>query len=221
MFRALAVNLIIMKTAILDPFHFDRLGLVAHLQTNHIETVIDTSVTDDFIQYVNRNNDTIDLCILEVDLQENRNGIEVVRLLMNNNPKLNFLLFTHLVPERLYYLLNAEKLYNKCSIISKDIQHKKLLRLIKSINNEYYVFYPNQITNKKLPELTELQIKVIRAVCKGSILKECAKSINMPYKSFASNLLRIMKKMSVHTSYELIPFAMKYYLTKNSNGCFM
>jgi len=57
MFRALAVNLINMKTAILDPFHFDRLGLVAYLQTNHIETVMDTSVTDDFIQYVNRNND--------------------------------------------------------------------------------------------------------------------------------------------------------------------
>ena len=49
MFRALAVNLIIMKTAILDPFHFDRLGLVAYLQTNHIETVMDTSIADDFV----------------------------------------------------------------------------------------------------------------------------------------------------------------------------
>jgi hypothetical protein len=56
MFRALAVNLINMKTAILDPFHFDRLGLKSYLQTNHIETVMETSIADDFLQYVNQNN---------------------------------------------------------------------------------------------------------------------------------------------------------------------
>jgi hypothetical protein len=40
MFRDLAVNLINMKTAILDPFHFDRLGLVAYLQTNYLDFFI-------------------------------------------------------------------------------------------------------------------------------------------------------------------------------------
>jgi hypothetical protein len=36
-------------------------------------------------------------------------------------------------------------------------------------------FYPTQKTNNKFPELTELQIKVIRDICKGTILKNAQK----------------------------------------------
>lgn len=201
-----------MKIAILDPFDFDRLGYCLMIRAiDNIEILIETRNSITYLEYVKQNADQIDFCVIEINLNEQKNGFELMKMLKAEFPRLKFILL-------------AEQNYVKN--LAKAIKAGVNLFIYKSIRKEHFKsFFEALLLDKNysninqdisiVPKLNDHELRLAQTLSKNLSIVEVASELKMEISTLIKETKLLKEKLSVRTRLSLMLYTNTYLINKN------
>ena len=204
---------------IVDDHDFFRLGLKTAIETNHpdIAVVGEARCGNDFFALLP--NTSAELVLLDLLLPD-MNGIEIARRLKSEYPQIKILVISsETSASTIEQLLNI----GIEGFISKfDSDMNTFAEAIRAVTQglEYYgkdisqIISQIYIAKKKTaqvltPEFTEQEKRIIEYCHEGLTGKKIANHLNISYKTMEWHKLNIFSKLGIHSTLELVHYAMK------------
>ncbi len=163
-----------------------------------------------------------DVLLLDINMPE-KNGIEVLREMKDNNSPVKVLILT--VHNELEYLMNAVDI-GVDGYILKDSEFVELKRAINAVlEGENYIqpsLIPalnSQLVNRdiekdKIALLTSRELEVLAQVANGMFNKEIATNLNISERTVKNHISNIFKKIDVSDRTQAAVFAIKNNIIK-------
>jgi RNA polymerase sigma factor (sigma-70 family) len=160
-----------------------------------------------------------DIVLLDVAMPE-LNGIDATRRMMETNPKLRILVLS-MHKEAVYVreILRA----GARGYLLKDVIDSELLSAVRSVaRGDGYVSPAvssallsdyRQNIHDPLDLLTKREREVLQLIAEGKTNKEVAAKLNLSVYTVDSHRGKIMEKLNLHSTGELVRFAIKHGLT--------
>lgn len=169
---------------------------------------------NDLIHFLSDKKNVVDVVIIDV-LLKNETGFEIAKEIRKLG-SYKIIMFSSFVDA--YLILKAKQIgVNAC--ISKDINSKRLIQIIK---NESLVFcsYPEFESNNdtmKCEELvsaigllTKRELELMRELVSGNVSKDLANKLNISVYTLETHKKNIFRKLEINSIGELINIAHKY-----------
>jgi DNA-binding NarL/FixJ family response regulator len=203
---------------IVDDHDFFRLGLRTAIETNHPDITIvgEAGNGADFFALLKTTN--IELVLLDIMLPD-ISGIDIARRLKNEYPQIKILIISsETSPSTIEEILNV----GVEGFISKfDSSMDTFAEAIRAVMQglEYYgkdisrVISRIYLAKKKTPQVTsefsEQEKRIIECCHEGLTGKQIANHLNIAYKTMEWHKANIFNKLGVHSTLELVQFAVK------------
>jgi DNA-binding NarL/FixJ family response regulator len=168
----------------------------------------------DLIHFLSNKSNLVDVVIVDVQLK-NETGFEIAKEIRKLG-SYKIIMFSSFVDA--YLILKAKQIgVNAC--ISKDINSKRLIQIIK---NESLVFcsFPEFESNNdtmKCEELvsaigllTKRELELMRELVSGNVSKDLANKLNISVYTLETHKKNIFRKLEINSIGELINIAHKY-----------
>jgi len=204
---------------IVDDHDFFRLGIKATIATNHpdIAIVAEAKCGAEFFALLKTT--AVELVLLDIRLPD-MSGIEIVRRLRKESPQVKILVISGEATAS-----NVEQLLDIGieGFISKfDSNMDTFAEAIRSVMQglEYYgkdisqiisqIYFAKKKTAQITPEFSEQEKRIIECCHEGLTGKQIADRINIAYKTMEWHKSNIFRKLGIHSTVELVRFAVKY-----------
>ncbi len=209
------------KIIIVDDHVIVRNGLKALLSFfNDIEVIGDASGYEELQVLLNSNQS--DIILLDIEIPK-VSGLEIAAILQEKYPKIKkIILSAHITSDTISDAVDA----GVVSILPKDCNEDELyLAINKAYNGEHY--YSNYVSNiilkkylkkdrikedyniKKVEELSEREIEIIKAFGEGLSYKEIGDKLCISPRTVESHKNRIFLKLELYTIIDLVKFGIK------------
>ena len=160
-----------------------------------------------------------DIVLLDVAMPE-LNGIEATRLMMEVNPRLRILVLS--MHKEAVYVREILKAGARGYLL-KDVIDSELLNAVRSVaRGDGYISpavsgallsdYRQNVTDPA-DLLTKREREVLQLIAEGKTNKEVATKLNLSVYTVDSHRGKIMEKLNLHSTGELVRFALKHGLS--------
>lgn len=208
------------QVIIVDDHDFFRLGLKTAIETKHPDIAIVGEANNSAVFFaLLKSVAVVNLVLLDLILPD-VNGIEIARRLKTEYPQIKILIISsETSPATIEELLNI----GVEGFISKfDSNMDTFAEAIRSVVQglEYYGKDVSQIISQiylskkrtaqvATPEFSEQEKRIIECCHEGLSGKQIANRLNISYKTMEWHKSKIFSKLNIHSSIELVRFAMK------------
>jgi DNA-binding NarL/FixJ family response regulator len=157
--------------------------------------------------------------ILVLDLSLPRvNGLEVLRQMRDNHPKLPILILS-MYPEEQYAVRLIREGAN--GYVGKDQTPERVLEAIRKVASGGTVISPDVAAQLVLmgsepphDRLTAREYQVFTLIFQGKIVGEIAAELNLTSSTVSNHLAKIKEKLGVHSTAEVVQYAFRSGLTR-------
>lgn len=160
-----------------------------------------------------------DIVLLDVAMPE-MNGIDATRKMMAENPRLRILVLS--MHKEAVYVREILKAGARGYLL-KDVIDTELLNAVRSVAQGDGYISPavsgallsdyRQNVNDPVDLLTKREHEVLRLIAEGKTNKEVATKLNLSVYTVDSHRGKIMEKLNLHSTGELVRFAIKHGLS--------
>ena len=211
---------------IVDDHDFFRIGIQMSLEAYHPDIVVVGEAKCGYELFTLLKTITADVVLLDIMLPD-MNGIEIARRLKTEHPDIKILVITSETST-----FSVEEMVNIGveGFISKFYSNLDILaEAIRSIAQglEYYGKDISQIISriylskkKKAQihsEFTPMEKRILDCFYEGLTGKQTADLLGIAYKTMDWHKTNIFRKLDIHSTVELISYAMKHGIIKNEN----
>ena len=211
---------------IVDDHDFFRLGIRTALELNHPDITVVAEAKSGAEFFALLKTISPDIVLLDIILPD-INGIEIARRLKTEQPKIKILVITSETTT-----FNVEEMVNIGveGFISKfDSNPDILAQAIHSIAQEIEYFGKDishiisqiYLSKKKTPQITsdfsEQEKRIIECCHEGLTGKQIADQLCIAYKTMEWHKTNIFRKLDIHSTVELVNYAVKHGIIKNES----
>ena len=205
---------------IVDDHEFFRLGLKTAIETNHSDIIVVGEAKNgaDFFALL-KSIPTVELVLLDIMLPD-MNGVEIARRLKNEYPQIKILIISsETASSTIEELIDVgiegfiskfdsttDTLIEAICAVMQGFEHygKDISQIISQI------YLSKKKTVKiTIPEFSEQEKRIIEYCHEGLSGKEIANRLNISYKTMEWHKANIFNKLGIHSTIELVRFAMK------------
>ncbi len=207
-----------MKFLIVDDHAIVRRGIKEVLSQEFSQwAVLEVARGRDALHMVNQ--EEIDLVILDIHLPD-KNGIEVLKEIKLMRPTLPVIILS-LYPEE-HYALRAIKA-GASSYLTKESAPEELILAIRkvrqggryvsaSVGEKLADSLAGKISDTPHERLSDRELEVLRLISKGKPVGEIAEHLCLSVKTVSTYRARILEKLDLHTTPELMRYAIDHHL---------
>ena len=166
-----------------------------------------------------------DVLVLDISMP-GRSGIELIKMIKSERPGLPILVFSMHLEEQ--YALRAIRA-GASGYLSKGGNSEDIVPAIRKVAGGGLFISPKvaellaadlssvaeQVPHKRL---SDREFEVFRALVQGVAVSQIARQMNLSIKTVSTHKSRIMDKMEMQTSTELIRYAMAHHLLDDAEG---
>jgi DNA-binding NarL/FixJ family response regulator len=212
------------KIAIIDDHSIVRQGIIRLLEDNSNFSVIhqDSSV-ESFCKSMENKSVDLDVLILDIALP-GISGFAAIEKLLKKRPDLKIIMLSALSEEA--YAIQCVK-EGARGFVSKEAVDEELVFAIKRVvNNDIY--FSSELTRKIAMEiitpttqdphkqLTKREFQVMCGLGAGSSLNDIADRLNISHKTVSTYRYRLMQKMNMKTTNDLIKYCISKGITSSN-----
>lgn len=158
----------------------------------------------------------LDVCLVDINLESNIDGVELIARAKSRNPKLMFLVLTIFEDhETVFRALSAGALGYVLKSATKDEILNAVFEIYnggspmtQSIARKIVTSFSQPSSRSKSDDLTKREKEVLDWIAKGKLEKEVANILNLSLKTVKNHITNIYTKLQVHTRVEALN---KYY----------
>ncbi len=207
-----------MKFLIVDDHAIVRRGIKEVLSQEFSQwAVLEVARGRDALHMVNQ--EEIDLVILDIHLPD-KNGIEVLKEIKLMRPTLPVIILS-LYPEE-HYALRAIKA-GASSYLTKESAPEELILAIRkvrqggryvsaSVGEKLADSLAGKISDTPHERLSDRELEVLRLISKGKPVGKIAEHLCLSVKTVSTYRARILEKLDLHTTPELMRYAIDHHL---------
>ena len=166
-----------------------------------------------------------DVAVLDMSMP-GRNGIELIKLVRQENPKLRILILS--MHSEAQYAVRALKA-GASGYLNKDSAADELVAAIRRIAAGGAYVTPETAERLALGAapraeaaahtlLSDREFQVLRMIARGASVSEIARELSLSVKTISTHKTRILEKMGLANQAELIRYALEHQLLDESGG---
>ena len=202
-----------MNILIGDDHSVVRKGMIMILSAAYPNSYIEEA--SDGAEIINKiNNNPWSVIITDLSMPK-RSGLEVVKYVKENFPKIPVLILTMHPPE--HYALRAFKA-GAFGYLTKESAPEELVKAIElAIEGRKYVtpdiaellinFHEKEIVNEPHKSLSDREMEVFSQLAKGKKITEIAESLSLSVNTVSTYRTRILEKMQIATNADITKYA--------------
>lgn len=201
-----------MKTLIiLDSPNLFRIGLKTYLQKLLIKVkIVEIETWHQLEQKIKATN--IDYLFVSPE-NLNAHELETTIAVRQLQPSMKIVIMSQLVDTTDFSQNNLFSYLDVDAVISKNVAENVIFEMMKTINNhkKYYCidFLQKNIIRHKTKNLSAREIEILKQIARGQDSKEIASKLYISIHTFRTHRKNIMKKTGIHSTSELILYAIK------------
>lgn len=189
-----------MKIILLDDHKIFGESLKMLLEEQDEISCVYVSKGQDFIKMIEK--DAYDIFLIDINLKDDKTGLELIKDLMEDNPKQKIIVLTS------YDLDNYKDIAFKLGVkdfINKSVETHELLERIKNVYKGNY----KKIYKYIADPLTKREIEVLEELIKGSSKKDIAKNLFISERTLYNHIANIYDKLQSKNMVEAYNKAME------------
>lgn len=189
-----------MKIILLDDHKLFGESLKMLLEEQEDISCVYASKTQEFLELIKE--ETYDIFLIDINLKDDKTGLELIKDLMEDNPKQKIIVLTS------YDLDNYKDIAFKLGVkdfINKSVQTHELLERIINVYKGNYKKIDKYIADP----LTKREIEVLEELIKGSSKKDIAKKLFISERTLYNHIANIYDKLMAKNIVEAYNKAME------------
>jgi len=211
------------KIIIVDDHDFFRLGLRTAIEKNHPDIVVVAEAKTGAEFFALLKIHSIDLVLLDILLPD-MSGVEIARQLKSLHPEIKILTIS--AEPTTYHVKEMLEIGIEGFISKFDTNIEFFADAIRAITNglEYYgkdisqiisqIYLASKKTLHVTREFSDQEKRIIECCHEGLSGKQIAERLNIAYKTMEWHKSNIFRKLNIHSTVELVHFAMKNGIIK-------
>lgn len=189
-----------MKIILLDDHKLFGESLKMLLEEQEEISCVYVSKGQDFIKMIEK--DAYDIFLIDINLKDDKTGLDLIKDLVNDNPKQNIIVLTS------YDLDNYKDMAFDLGVkdfINKSVETQELLERIINVYRGNYKKIDKYIADP----LTKREIEVLKELIKGSSKKDIAKKLFISERTLYNHIANIYDKLRAKNIVEAYNKAME------------